>query len=113
MMVHSRMNSTKTVLPIVYLIIGVIVLAILVSSLTVFFYGPSTRETTVVVDRPWRNNYRGWWGYYGAGLPGWGGPKYPPMPSPHPKPGPPPPAPPPPAPAPPAPAPAPPAPPPA
>lgn len=86
MMAHSRMNAPKSIGPVVTLLVGVVILAILVSSLTVFLYGPTTRETTVVVERPWWNNYRGWWGQYGAGLPGWGGRKYPPPPSPHPKP---------------------------
>jgi hypothetical protein len=79
------MNVGSSALPIVYLILGVILLSIIVSSLTVFLYGPKPTERTVVIERPW-NNYKGWWGHYGAGLPGWGGPRYPPPPSPHPKP---------------------------
>lgn len=91
MMGTSRMLNTKSVTSIAGLFLGVIFLAILVSTLTVMLYGPSTKEpTTVIVERPRWNNYRGWWGHYGAGLPGWGGPKYPPMPPPHPKPSPPP-----------------------
>ena len=78
-----------------YLIVGVILLAIVVSSLTVLLYGPQTTQRTVIVESPRWNNYRGWWGHYGAGLPGWGGPKFPTPPAPHPKlPMPPPPAPP-------------------
>lgn len=70
----------------VLLVVGVFVLSITVSLLTTLFLTPKEKPTTVIVERPWWNNYRGWWGYYGAGLPGWGGPKYPPRPSPHPKP---------------------------
>ena len=85
MMAPSRMLNSKSSL--VWLG-GVFLLALLVSSLTVYFLGPmlQPQSTTVVVERPWWNNYRGWWGHYGAGLPGWGGPKVPPPPSPHPKP---------------------------
>ena len=80
------MNVGKSGLSIAYLIGGVILLSIVVSSLVVFLYGPQTTQRTVVVESPLWNNYRGWWGYYGAGLPGWGGPKYPSSPAPHPKP---------------------------
>ena len=86
MMATSRMFNTKTSLSVVGLLVGVVLLAILVSTLTVMLYGPPRQPTTVIVERPWWHNYRGWWGYHGAGLPGWGGPKYPPRPHPHPKP---------------------------
>lgn len=79
--------DTRTLSSGILLVVGVLVLSVIVSTLTVLFYGPSTREpTTVVVERPWYTNYRGWWGHYGGGLPGWGGPHYPPPPAPHPKP---------------------------
>lgn len=77
----------NTALAIGLLLGGVLFLSVLVSTLTVFLYGPKTREpTTIVVERPSWRRYPGWWGHYGAGLPGWGGPKVPPPPSPHPKP---------------------------
>ena len=102
------MNIKSAVSSVGSLVLGVFALAIIVSLILGYSVGSSIRkpDTTIVVQRP--DSYRGWWGYYGAGLPGWGGPKFPPPPFPHPKPGPPPPAPPPPAPAPPPPAPAPP-----
>lgn len=68
------------------LVLAVVFLAVGVSFLTTVFLTPTQRPTTVIVQRPWWQNYRSWWGYHGAGLPGWGGPKYPPMPPPHPKP---------------------------
>ena len=80
------MNVGKSVMPILYLVAGVVLLSVVVSTLLVLLYGPQSTERTIVVERPWWNNYRGWWGHYGAGLPGWGGPKYPHPPAPHPKP---------------------------
>ncbi len=85
MMVSSRMNL-QGLLPILYLVVGVVLLSVVVSTLTILLYGPKSTERTIVVERPGWNSYRGWWGHYGAGLPGWGGPKIPPPPSPHPKP---------------------------
>lgn len=92
MMVTSRMNIKSAATSLVTFVVGVILISILVSVLLVIFYGPSTREPrTIIIERP--DYYRGWWGHYGAGLPGWGGPKHMPPPPPHPKPQPPPPAP--------------------
>ena len=78
--------NLQSLLPLLYLVIGVVLLSVVVSTLTILLYGPTTTERTIVVERPRGNNYRGWWGYPGAGLPGWGRPNVPPPPSPHPKP---------------------------
>ncbi len=81
------MNIQSAIGPVVTLLLGMLILSIVVSALLVLIYGPKEREVaTVYVQRPWYHNYRNWWGPYGAGLPGWGGPKYPPPPAPHPKP---------------------------
>jgi len=81
------MNIKSAIGPIVTLVGGILLLSIVVSALLVLFYGPREKEVaTVYVERPRYRNYHGWWGYSGAGLPGWGGPKYPPPPPPHPKP---------------------------
>lgn len=77
--------NIKAILSVIMLVVGVLILSGLVSIILAIF-GPSQKPTTVIIERPAWNNYRGWWGYPGAGLPGWGGPKYPPMPAPHPKP---------------------------
>ena len=65
------------IVPIVYLIIGVILLSILVSLLTIYIYGPrlpeKPSEVVVAASPYWYENYPVWWGYYGSGLPGWGG----------------------------------------
>lgn len=77
------MDFLKTSSHIVFVIL-ILALAGVVSLVTTLFFS-QPKTTTVYVERPgW--NYRRWWGHYGAGLPGWGGPKYPPPPSPHPKP---------------------------
>ncbi len=81
------MNIQSAIGPIVTLLLGILILSIVVSALLILFYGPKQKEVaTVYVQRPWYHNYRHWWGPYGSGLPGWGGPKYPPPPPPHPKP---------------------------
>lgn len=66
---------TQDILSIAYLIVGVVLLSILVSLLTIYMYGPAKVEKTseVVVSPYWYDNYPVWWGYYGSGLPGWGG----------------------------------------
>ena len=73
--------DTKTLSSGIVLVLGVVALAFVVTLVTnLFFSQPKT--TTVIVQRPGWNNYRGWWGHYGGGLPGWGGPKHRPSPSP-------------------------------
>jgi hypothetical protein len=81
------MNIQSTIGPIFTLLLGILIISIVVSALLVLIYGPKQKEVaTVYVEKPWYHNYRRWWGPYGGGLPGWGGPKYPPPPPPHPKP---------------------------
>lgn len=88
MMALSRMNIKSAVNSVTTVVGGLLLFVIGISLVLGFYIGSSMQKpsTTVVVERPGMNNYRGWWGSYGAGLPGWGGPKYPPMPPPHPKP---------------------------
>lgn len=87
MMELSRMNVKSVASSLVTFVVGVILIAIIVSFLLGMMVSPRRNEPrTIIVERP---NYRGWWGHYGAGLPGWGGhvgPRYPPPPPPHPKP---------------------------
>ena len=73
--------DSKTITSVSTLLIGVLILSLLVSILLALFR-PSRQPTTVIIERPASNNYRGWWGYHGAGLPGWGDRKLPPPPHP-------------------------------
>jgi hypothetical protein len=74
--------DTKMISSTIVLVLGVVVLAVTVSLLTNLLFG-QPKTTTVIVQRPQRDTYKGWWAHSGAGLPGWGGPK---MPPPHPPP---------------------------
>ncbi len=85
MMATSRMSIVSIVTSLATFVGGVILISILVSVLLVIFYGPATREPrTIIIERP--DHYKGWWGHYGAGIPGWGGHSFPPRPAPHPRP---------------------------
>ena len=76
------MNIKSALGSIATFVVGVFLLSIFVSLFLGYFFGSTMRKpsTTIVVERP--DNYRGWWGHYGSGLPGWGGgPRFPgPMP---------------------------------
>jgi hypothetical protein len=60
--------NLQSYLPIVYLVVGVVLLSVIVSTAMVLLYGPKTTERTSVVQRP------------GSGLPGWGARGSPPPP---------------------------------
>jgi hypothetical protein len=73
----------NTVVSIGMLLVGVFILSLLVS----YLMPRQEKITTIYVEQPSWRNYHGWWGHYGAGLPGWGhGRSLPPPPPPHPKP---------------------------
>jgi hypothetical protein len=81
------MNLPSIAKSLLTLLGGVFLLAMIVSFLLGFYLAPRTPEvSTIYVEQPRGMNYKGWWGHYGAGIPGWGGPHIPPPPSPHPKP---------------------------
>lgn len=66
------MNIKSAAQSIATFVIGVILLAILVSLFLGFFFGSAMRKpsTTIIVENP--DSYKRLWGHYGAGIPGWG-----------------------------------------
>ena len=66
------MNLSKIVLPILFLVVGVLLLSFFVS----LMMPKPEKITTIYVDQPYWRNYRAPWGGYGYGLPGWGGGGY-------------------------------------
>ena len=65
------MNSKTVVTPVLYLVIGILLISTIVYFLVSSFLPPERRYTTVVVERPYWYRYPGWRRYSGPYRRGW------------------------------------------